>query len=286
MAAAALNIVHREFPGGGRFEAQVGGGSIELDYARSATAINFHHTGTSPSLRGQGLAGVIVERGLTWAASTGLQVIPSCSYVEVWLRRHPRWQRLLIPAAAQDVLNFWFSPLGGPEDGKERKAWFIKDEAFDEEIRSRFGALLSEAQGGRLQAWHDRGWAQLALVILLDQFSRNAFRGDAKSFAGDPLALAATLEMLDANIELDPLEHWFLLMPLEHAEDLALQDRSVSEFERLAARDARLASALDYARKHRDVIQRFGRFPHRNAILGRASTPEELAYLAQPGSGF
>lgn len=286
MAAVALNIRHLEGPHGGRFKAQLDAGIVELDYARSATALDFHHTGTSPALQGQGLAAQIVAHGMGWAAAQGLPVVPSCTYVAAWLRRNPRWQRLLIAAEPQAVLNFWFGVLGSPEDGQIRKRWFIKDAAFDAEIRDRFGALLDQAQAGALRSWHDRGWAQLALIVLLDQFGRNIHRGHARSFAGDALALAASLEMLDAGIELEPLAQWFLLMPLEHAEDLAMQDRSVAEFTRLAARDARLADANAYAHKHREVIVRFGRYPHRNAILGRASTPDEASYLAQPGAGF
>ena len=131
-------------------------------------------------------------------------------------------------------------------------------------------------------------WGRLARILLLDQFTRNIYRGQARSFAGDPLALQDTLHLLAQaqDLTLAPLQRWFALMPLEHAEDVAMQDRSVSEFTQLAALDPRLSGALDYAHKHREVIERFGRYPHRNAILGRASSEAELAYLALPGSGF
>ena len=127
----------------------------------------------------------------------------------------------------------------------------------------------------------------LAQTLVLDQFPRNLFRGQARAFAGDAQARAIALQLIDsgAHLALHPLQRWFVYLPLEHAEDLALQERSVALFSALAA-DAGMADALDYAERHRDVIHRFGRFPHRNAALGRASTAEELAYLATPGSGF
>ena len=286
MATTALKIEHIERPDGGRFEARVGGGTVELDYDRGPDSLEFHHTGTSPSLRGRGLAGEVVEHGLSWAATQGLRVIPSCSYTAQWLQRHPRWQRLLAPTRAQAVLTFWFGAMDSTEDGQMRKQWFIKDEAFDAEIRERFGADIDAGLNGGLQSWLHDDYGRLACIVLLDQFTRNAHRGTPKSFAGDPLARREALALLDAGKSFDPLMQSFVLLPLEHAEDMALQDSCVSEFEKLAERDARTADYLNYARRHREVIERFGRFPHRNAILGRESTPEELAYLAQPGSGF
>ena len=156
------------------------------------------------------------------------------------------------------------------------------------------GRLLKEILGF---AWHHKAWwivpvvlimLVLALIIVLDQFTRNVFRDSARAFAGDAQALQAALVLLEsaAFAQLEPLQRWFVLMPLEHAEDLAMQQRCVAEFEALTALDARLAGALDYARRHLQVIERFGRFPHRNQVLGRPSTAQELSYLAQPGSGF
>ena len=194
-----------------------------------------------------------------------------------------------MPAAAQQVLNFWFGPLGGPDEGRLRTAWFSKNPAFDAEIRERFGALIEQALAGGLHDW-DAGGAQgaLARILLLDQFTRNSFRDTARAFAGDTLALAAALTLIDAGGDraLTTLQRVFAYLPLEHAEDLALQRRSVALFEALAAEDAQQAGALDYARRHLAVIERFGRFPHRNQALGRASSPAELDYLAQPGAGF
>lgn len=269
----------------GRFSATVEGQPLEVDYLVNGEQIVFTHTGTAPALQGRGLAGQMVEQALAWAALQGKQVVPACSYVDAYIRRHSTWQRLLAPAAAQQVLNFWFGALGSAEDGQIRVVWFKKDAAFDAEITARFGSLLDEALTTGMPGWQATPHGRLAAILLLDQFTRNSFRGDPRSFAGDALALPMALELLDVN-SLTPLERWFALMPLEHAEDLALQERTVSEFEALVALDPRVDGALDFARRHREVIQRFGRFPHRNAILGRPSSVDELAFLAQPGSGF
>ncbi len=228
----------------------------------------------------------MAEHALHWAAPLALQVVPACSYVQAHMARHRRWQRLLEPAAAQQVLNFWFGALGSETDGQVRKQWFQKNEAFDAEIRDRFGALIDQALAGDLRDWLARPLGRLAAILVLDQFTRNCFRGESKAFAGDAQALHIALDQLHGGVPLSALEHWFALMPLEHAEDLALLRRCVQEFEQLAAADARLSGALDYARRHLEVIARFGRFPHRNAALARESTAEEVAFLKQPGSGF
>lgn len=185
--------------------------------------------------------------------------------------------------SAQDVLDFWFLPKDHPDHGKSRKEWFVKNDAFDEQIRTRFGALIDSAISGGL-----RDWDPLAYIVLLDQFTRNAYRGTPKAFAGDPLALAASVRLVDsgAHLALAPIQRWFVYMPFEHSEELAMQDRSVALFTELAETGPGFDEVLDYALRHRVMIQRFGRFPHRNSILGRASTSEEAAYLAQPGSGF
>lgn len=185
--------------------------------------------------------------------------------------------------SAPAVLDFWF----GPPPLASRPEWFRKDPAFDEAIRARFGALVERAIDEGLD-WGDPPEAQLAQIIVLDQFPRNLFRGQARAFAGDARARTLALALVDGggHLALHPLQRWFAYLPLEHAEDLALQDRCVELIGALAAGDPAHAGALDYAERHRDVIRRFGRFPHRNAALGRTSTAEELAYLATPGSGF
>jgi len=185
--------------------------------------------------------------------------------------------------AARAVLDFWF----GPPPWASRTEWFRKDAAFDDRIRSNFGGLVDQALARPL-GWGPDARSRLAEIVLLDQFPRNLFRQQARAFAGDARARGLTLALIDdgGHEALTPVERWFVYLPLEHAEDLALQDLSVQWFGRLAALDPSMADALDYAERHRDVIRRFGRFPHRNAALGRESTPEEAAYLAQPGSGF
>jgi len=281
-AASPLHITHRE----GHFEARLDGHVIELDYLRRGDQLVFHHTGTAPALRGLGLAAQVVEHALQWAAPQGLQLVPSCSYVAAYVARYPRWQRLEETSGVQQVLNFWFGALGSETDGQIRPQWFKKNEAFDAEIATRFGLLLERALAGELKGWLASALGRLAYIVVLDQFTRNSLRGQAQSFAGDALALPAALDLLAGDAELTSLQRWFALMPLEHAEDMAMQQRSVQEFEALATADPRLAGAFDYARKHLDVIAQFGRFPHRNAVLGRASTAAELDYLAQPGAGF
>jgi uncharacterized protein (DUF924 family) len=190
------------------------------------------------------------------------------------------------PAPA-DVLDFWF----GDGDSVDPR-WFKRSDAYDREIAAHFGAAVPAALAGGLDRWAGTTDGALALILLLDQFTRNLHRGTPQAFAGDAQALALSRRLVATgeHLRLPPLRRWFAYMPLEHAEDLALQALCVQLFEALAAdagshREA-LAGALDYARRHHDVIARFGRFPHRNAILGRASSAEEAAFLQQPGSSF
>lgn len=194
-----------------------------------------------------------------------------------------------------DVLRFWLGayPLEADAMRGAQRQWFQKDDAFDARLREGFGATIAQARAGRLGHWADSADGWLALILVLDQFTRNAFRGQPDSFAGDAQALALALAGIERGHDqaLPPMARLFCYLPLEHAEDLALQQRSVALF--AALRDAPGAEpraffdgTLDYARKHQDVIARFGRFPHRNAILERTSTPQEQAYLAQPGAGF
>lgn len=190
--------------------------------------------------------------------------------------------------AAADILAFWFGRPGDAGYGQPRGEWFRKDEGFDEEIRSRFLPGVEAALAGELTAWADDRQGLLALLILLDQFPRNLFRGEAKAFAGDPQArrLAETALGRGWDKPLTAVEKVFVYLPFEHSESLADQERSVALFSALAAEHPGSDGFLDYARRHHEVIVRFGRFPHRNAALGRPSTPEETSYLTQPGSGF
>ncbi|MBD8565694.1 DUF924 domain-containing protein [Oxalobacteraceae sp. CFBP 8763] len=190
---------------------------------------------------------------------------------------------------AQEVLDFWFLPASHSDHGKARAEWYRKDPAFDAVIRERFGTTITHAIAGGLREWDEQGaHGVLARILVLDQFTRNVYRGAPESFAGDVLALSAARQMVDAgeHMALAPIERQFIYMPFEHAEDAGMQQLAVDQFTALAADHEGFDEVLDYAHRHRGVIARFGRFPHRNPILGRASTPEELDYLSQPGAGF
>jgi uncharacterized protein (DUF924 family) len=182
-----------------------------------------------------------------------------------------------------DVLAFWF----GPTPHVERAEWFRKDAAFDAAIRERFGDALARGLAGAYGEWCGEPHGALARVVLLDQFTRNAFRDTPRAFAGDARALATADEAIARGFDaaLDRYERWFLYMPYEHSEDRAMQRRALELFGALA-RDEGLDGPLPYAERHAAIVERFGRFPHRNAILGRESTPEEIAFLREPGSSF
>ncbi len=194
---------------------------------------------------------------------------------------------MAIPGEAREVLEFWFGAPGTPGHGQPRPEWFRKDPAFDEAIRSRFLALHARAALGECERWREAPASLLALVVVLDQFSRNLYRGDARAFSQDAQALACAEEMLARgwDARLLPVERQFAYLPFEHAEDLAMQDRSVSLFASLEA-FAETKGLTEWAEKHRVIVRRFGRFPHRNAALGRESTAEETAFLREPGSSF
>ena len=189
---------------------------------------------------------------------------------------------------AQAVLDFWFGATGSSECGTQRALWFRKSDATDRSIARHFGRLIERALRGELAGWAAQPRGALAQIIVLDQFTRNVFRATPRAFAGDARALAAASTMVQAKHDaaLPPVQRSFVYLPFEHAEDLGLQDEAVRHFTRLAAMAPELQGMLAYARKHRAVIERFGRFPHRNAILGRTSSAQELAFLQEPGSGF
>jgi uncharacterized protein (DUF924 family) len=189
-------------------------------------------------------------------------------------------------ALQQEILDSWFGIAGSAEYGKARNVWFRKDDEFDAAIRRRFGTAVDGAIAGAFTDW-DTARATLARVLLLDQFTRNIYRGTPRAFAGDAHALQVVEKTVSRGDDagLIPVERWFLYMPFVHAESAASQARSVQLFTRLRD-ETGLADPLDWAHRHAEVIRRFGRYPHRNAILGRQSTEEELAFLAQPGSGF
>jgi len=194
------------------------------------------------------------------------------------------------------IFGFWFGVCGpdGAIDSSRRKMWFKRGAKYDVDIVERFGALHERASRSELcPGWGTTVRGRLALILLLDQFSRHIHRGTAQAFAQDPAAQQLALAGIDdaTDLQLAPVQRAFFYLPLEHAEDRALQARSVKCYEQLAKDVAEnwrkdYESFLDYARRHRAVIERFGRFPHRNAVLGRSSTPDEVAFLAQPGSSF
>ncbi|MCB9765707.1 MAG: DUF924 domain-containing protein [Alphaproteobacteria bacterium] len=195
----------------------------------------------------------------------------------------------------RDVLTYWFGDPDVPSegDGAEMKRWFSGGPAVDAEIRARFGAAVAAAMAGHLDAWADTARGRLALILLLDQFTRNVHRGSPDAFAADPRARALTREGVTRghDAQLFPIQRMFFYMPLEHSEALADHDLLQTLFDRLIAdAPAHLRGKLEgykaYADQHRDIIVRFGRYPHRNPILGRAHTPEEADFLADGGPTF
>ncbi len=186
----------------------------------------------------------------------------------------------------EEVVDFWFGREDEPGYGEFREAWFRKDPEFDQQIRDRFEDLYEAAATGELDDWKKEARSCLALVILLDQFPRNMFRGDPRSYATDRKAQETAGYAVDRALdrELPPFQRMFLYMPFMHSEDLAHQRRSVELFRALGGEGEEAPSY--YAVRHMEIIERFGRFPHRNEILGRQTTSEEAEFLTQPGSSF
>ncbi len=182
----------------------------------------------------------------------------------------------------EDVLSFWFG-----EQLETRMEWFRKDAAFDAQIKAQFLPHILSAAEGSLNHWLENPRHCLAYIIVLDQFPRNIFRNDAQTFAYDALALQAAKMAIkqEFNQQLQPIEQLFMYLPFEHSENLADQAQTLVLMQDWQS-DPQLQGFYDYAIKHHAVIQRFERFPHRNKVLGRDSSAEELAYLALPGSGF
>jgi uncharacterized protein (DUF924 family) len=185
----------------------------------------------------------------------------------------------------EEVLGFWFGREGEPGYGEFREAWFRKDPDFDREVRDRFEELYEAAAAGELDGWRDEARSCLALVIVLDQFPRNMFRGDPRSYAADRKAQETAEYAVDRALdrELPEFQRMFLYMPFMHSENLEHQRRSVELFRALGGDEA---DASDYAVRHMEIVERFGRFPHRNEVLGRQTTSEEAEFLTQPGSSF
>lgn len=188
------------------------------------------------------------------------------------------------------ILTFWFGDPTDPgsEYGYQRRCWFRKDPAFDETIRQRFLTDYEQAAAGEWDDWQSDRYSCLALILLLDQFPRNLFRGDRRGYATDDQALATAHYAIAQKYDqtLLAVERMFIYLPFEHSENMADQAISINLFEQLSSQLPGFESTLDYAYRHREVIAHFGRFPHRNQILGRTSTASELEFLQQPGSRF
>ena len=194
----------------------------------------------------------------------------------------------------ETILDFWFGEDTDDSVVAKNKSalWWSKNPDVDAEMRQRFESLVHRAAGGELSSWQSSPRGHLALILLTDQFPRNIYRDSPRAFAYDRHALALCIDGIDQGVDLQlrPIERVFFYLPLEHAESLEYQDSSVRQFRRLldevGAGQKVFEEYLDFAVRHRDVIARFGRFPHRNKILGREPTSDELAFLATPGSSF
>ncbi len=187
----------------------------------------------------------------------------------------------------EEVLEFWFGKPDSEDYGQPRQVWFRKNKEFDEEVKSRFLSIYQQAVEGQLQHWEETAEGCLALIIVFDQLPRNMFRNKPEAFASDYLALKYANKAIEQNFDssLLPIQRWFIYIPFEHSENLEDQRTCVQLFSSLE-HHPESANTIDYARRHLEVIERFGRFPHRNIILGRESTQEELEFLQQPGSSF
>ena len=198
-------------------------------------------------------------------------------------------------ATPEGILDFWFGTNRRDAVAQERRSqvWFTADAAFDADVRTRYTTLVERAGRGELRRWKLSPEGTLALILLFDQFPRNIYRSTPRAFHFDARALALCRDgiAMGVDLELAIIERAFFYLPLEHAEDREAQEKSVACFERLhrdadGAFKAITASNLEYARGHRDIVQRFGRFPHRNLILGRTSSADEIAWIATHRDGF
>lgn len=189
---------------------------------------------------------------------------------------------IALPTIIDDVMTFWFGNPDADYYGRDRPEWFVKDAVFDAEIRAKFLHVIEAARAVQLDMMADSPEGAVALVVVLDQFPRNVYRDDARAFENDAHALRLARDALERGFDADlmPVMRKFLYLPFEHSENLADQDRALELFATLDDQ------SLEWAQKHRAIIDRFGRFPHRNAALGRISTPEENEFLTQPDSSF
>jgi uncharacterized protein (DUF924 family) len=199
-------------------------------------------------------------------------------------------------ASTEEILEFWFGAAPTDEDAvaSHMRRWFGADKTVDAELSRRFGAAMTTAASGELDDWAETAQGRLALILLLDQGPRSTHRGSPAAFEQDELALSWTLDGLAEGMDrgLEPFERMFFYMPMQHAESLDIQERSVEIFSQLARTDvpaymiAAMRNTADFARLHRDIIARFGRFPHRNGVLNRESSADEREYLEDGAPTF
>nr|WP_199303180.1 DUF924 family protein [Oscillatoria sp. FACHB-1406] len=185
-----------------------------------------------------------------------------------------------------EILDFWFGSPEASDYGKMRQVWFSKNDEFDAAVQH-LSPAYQQAAAGELDDWQNQPLSCLALIILLDQFPRNLFRSQPQAFATDAKALSVAKSAVERGFDRDliPAQRWFIYLPFEHSENLADQERCIQLFTQLEG-DPESKIPIDFAHRHKAVIDRFGRFPHRNSILGRESTPEEIEFLTQPDSSF
>lgn len=190
---------------------------------------------------------------------------------------------------ANEILFFWFDEPRNQQEyyDERRKLWFAANPQIDQEIQARFLVDYKAAVAQELQEWTINPRSALALLLLYDQFPRNMFRGEPRAFATDARARQVTAQLLfrGEDKQLHPAERIFVYMPLMHSEDLTQQEQSVALFRQLA-QESPYIDSVSHAIRHQEIIERFGRFPHRNVILGRPSTAKEITFLQQPGSSF
>jgi uncharacterized protein (DUF924 family) len=193
----------------------------------------------------------------------------------------------VLPERARVMLDFWFGPPGDPQREKRRQIWFRGPPEFDATLDRLFRADHESAARGELAAWETAPHSALALVLLLDQIPRNIFRGTPRAYQTDALARAAASRVIEQGFDrtLPPVWRWFIYLPFEHSEDIADQSRAVELFATVPD-GADPERGLRIVLRHHEIVERFGRFPHRNAILGRVSTPEEIEFLKEPDSSF
>ena len=284
MTDATPAITFTALENGGRYTIRVpeidGEGIISYVH-ETPTHVVVNTTRVDASLQGRGLAGLLAARLATDALAKGWTTDPQCSYFAAQLDKHPEWAALRrrvrsAGETAETVLSFWFEEI--PPEAK-----FKRDAAFDAQLTARFGRTLEQAAAGELFAWRETARGRLAEIIVLDQFSRNIYRDTPRAFAQDAMALALAQEAVGAGAleVLDSDGRMFLLMPYMHSESRAIHALAAPLFEKHTS-----AGTYDYELRHKKIVDAFGRYPHRNAILGRASTTEELTFLTQPGSSF